>query len=296
MVPCIKGASSLDFKGFHSYYEELITKTRENKLTADDFQGTNITLTNPGGLGTIASVPRLMTGPGHDHRLRLARLPGRVGARPGGEDQGARRLQGDDDDLDLRPPGHPGSRVRARSCAGSKSCCRARTTSTSRSRPTSAWTPARSPRPTPPRPRPPPLGAGRRGSERAGEAGHRAAAGGAGRDLAAQGLPDARPPGRTARSARLRAQGRSGDPAGEPGPDSGADVADPRRDPPDRGRGRDPAGGAAANARGLLRDDGLPDRAPLLAPAADVAAGNDRDRRPSRAARRPRSGARCSTA
>ncbi|MGZ5337072.1 MAG: biotin/lipoyl-containing protein, partial [Solirubrobacterales bacterium] len=58
MVPCIKGADSLDFAGFHSYYEELITKTRENKLTADDFQGTNITLTNPGGLGTIASVPR----------------------------------------------------------------------------------------------------------------------------------------------------------------------------------------------------------------------------------------------
>ena len=52
------------FAGFHSYYEELINKTRENKLTADDFQGTNITLTNPGGLGTVASVPRLMTGQG----------------------------------------------------------------------------------------------------------------------------------------------------------------------------------------------------------------------------------------
>jgi 2-oxoglutarate decarboxylase len=64
MVPCIKGADGLDFRGFHSYYEELITKTRENKLTADDFQGTNITLTNPGGLGTVASVPRLMTGQG----------------------------------------------------------------------------------------------------------------------------------------------------------------------------------------------------------------------------------------
>ena len=52
MVPCIKGAEALDFAGFHAYYEDLITKTRENKLTADDFQGTNITLTNPGGLGT----------------------------------------------------------------------------------------------------------------------------------------------------------------------------------------------------------------------------------------------------
>ncbi len=64
MVPCIKGADQLDFAGFHSYYEELITKTRENDLTADDFQGTNISLTNPGGLGTVASVPRLMAGQG----------------------------------------------------------------------------------------------------------------------------------------------------------------------------------------------------------------------------------------
>jgi 2-oxoglutarate dehydrogenase E1 component len=64
MVPCIKGANGLDFRGFHTYYEELITKTRENSLTADDFKGTNITLTNPGGLGTVASVPRLMTGQG----------------------------------------------------------------------------------------------------------------------------------------------------------------------------------------------------------------------------------------
>ncbi len=64
MVPCIKGADGLDFASFHTYYEELITKTRENKLTADDFQGTNVTLTNPGGLGTIASVPRLLKGQG----------------------------------------------------------------------------------------------------------------------------------------------------------------------------------------------------------------------------------------
>jgi len=62
MVPAIKGADGLDFAAFHSYYEELITKTRENELTADDFQGTNISLTNPGGIGTVASVPRLMKG------------------------------------------------------------------------------------------------------------------------------------------------------------------------------------------------------------------------------------------
>ena len=64
MVPCIKGADALDFKGFHTYYEELITKTRENKLTARRLPGDQHRLTNPGGLGTIASVPRLMTGQG----------------------------------------------------------------------------------------------------------------------------------------------------------------------------------------------------------------------------------------
>jgi multifunctional 2-oxoglutarate metabolism enzyme len=62
MVPAIKGSEQLDFAGFHSHYEDLITKTRENKLTADDFLGTNISLTNPGGIGTVASVPRLLAG------------------------------------------------------------------------------------------------------------------------------------------------------------------------------------------------------------------------------------------
>jgi 2-oxoglutarate dehydrogenase E1 component len=62
MVPAIKGADGLDFAGFHSSYEELIAKTRENKLSPDDFQGTNISLTNPGGIGTVASVPRLLSG------------------------------------------------------------------------------------------------------------------------------------------------------------------------------------------------------------------------------------------
>jgi 2-oxoglutarate dehydrogenase E1 component len=64
MVPCIKSADGLDFAAFHAYYEDLINKTRQNKLTADDLQRTTITLTNPGGLGTSASVPRLMAGQG----------------------------------------------------------------------------------------------------------------------------------------------------------------------------------------------------------------------------------------
>ena len=111
MVPCIKGADALDFAGFHSYYEDLITKTRENKLTADDFQGTNITLTNPGGPRDRGVGPAPADGPGDDRRHRLDRLPGRVGPRARRQDQGARDLEGHDDDLDLRPPHHPGRGV-----------------------------------------------------------------------------------------------------------------------------------------------------------------------------------------
>jgi len=62
MVPTIKGSQDLDFQSFHTAFEDLIAKTRENKLTADDFTGTNISLTNPGGIGTVASVPRLLSG------------------------------------------------------------------------------------------------------------------------------------------------------------------------------------------------------------------------------------------
>ncbi len=49
---------------FLDAYDALVEKARTNTLTADDLVGANITLTNPGGLGTIASVPRLMTGQG----------------------------------------------------------------------------------------------------------------------------------------------------------------------------------------------------------------------------------------
>ena len=60
VVPVIKGADAMDFAGFHARYEELVEKARGNKLSPDDFVGATITLTNPGTLGTTASVPRLM--------------------------------------------------------------------------------------------------------------------------------------------------------------------------------------------------------------------------------------------
>ena len=64
VVPVIKRADHLDFAAFRATYEALVAKARDNKLVADDLQGASFTLTNPGGIGTVASVPRLMGGQG----------------------------------------------------------------------------------------------------------------------------------------------------------------------------------------------------------------------------------------
>ncbi|MBV8116483.1 MAG: 2-oxo acid dehydrogenase subunit E2, partial [Candidatus Eremiobacteraeota bacterium] len=64
VVPVIKDAGALDFAEFRAKYEELVAKARDNKLVADDLQGASFTLTNPGGIGTVASLPRLMAGQG----------------------------------------------------------------------------------------------------------------------------------------------------------------------------------------------------------------------------------------
>jgi len=64
VVPVIKHAETMDFAGFHAAYEALVEKARSNRLMPDDFSGGTIQLTNPGTLGTVASVPRLMKGQG----------------------------------------------------------------------------------------------------------------------------------------------------------------------------------------------------------------------------------------
>ncbi|MFF2488352.1 multifunctional oxoglutarate decarboxylase/oxoglutarate dehydrogenase thiamine pyrophosphate-binding subunit/dihydrolipoyllysine-residue succinyltransferase subunit [Microbacterium sp. NPDC058062] len=64
LVPSIKRAEQLTFNEYLTTYEDLVTRARGNKLTAADFQGTTISLTNPGGIGTVHSVPRLMKGQG----------------------------------------------------------------------------------------------------------------------------------------------------------------------------------------------------------------------------------------
>ena len=64
VVPVIRHAETMDFAAFHAAYEGLVEKARTNKLMPDDFVGATMSLTNPGGLGTVASVPRLMAGQG----------------------------------------------------------------------------------------------------------------------------------------------------------------------------------------------------------------------------------------
>src|SRR5438046_6516364 len=64
VVPVIKHADGMDFATFHATYESLVEKARGNKLLPDVFAGATITLTNPGTIGTVASVPRLMKGQG----------------------------------------------------------------------------------------------------------------------------------------------------------------------------------------------------------------------------------------
>ena len=64
VVPVIHDASTLNFESFVAAYDEAVFGARDNKLTPDAYQGAQITLTNPGGIGTVASVPRLMPGQG----------------------------------------------------------------------------------------------------------------------------------------------------------------------------------------------------------------------------------------
>ena len=64
LVPNIKRADTLTFSQYLEAYEDLVSRARDNKLTPADFEGTTFSLTNPGGIGTVHSVPRLMQGQG----------------------------------------------------------------------------------------------------------------------------------------------------------------------------------------------------------------------------------------
>jgi multifunctional 2-oxoglutarate metabolism enzyme len=62
LVPNIKNANKLSFAEFLTAYDDVIKRARDGKLQVPDFQGTSVSLTNPGTIGTVASIPRLMEG------------------------------------------------------------------------------------------------------------------------------------------------------------------------------------------------------------------------------------------
>ena len=64
LVPVIRDADTMDFREFLLAYEELVRKVHNATFGADDFVGATCSLTNPGTLGTVQSVPRLMPGQG----------------------------------------------------------------------------------------------------------------------------------------------------------------------------------------------------------------------------------------
>ena len=64
VVPVVRNADTMDFRTFWASFDEIIRKVQSNKLTVDDFAGATLTLTNPGTIGTVQSVPRLMKGQG----------------------------------------------------------------------------------------------------------------------------------------------------------------------------------------------------------------------------------------
>jgi 2-oxoglutarate decarboxylase len=64
VVAAIKGCETMPFGQFIAGYEDIVRRARDGKLTAEDFSGVTISLTNPGTIGTVHSVPRLMRGQG----------------------------------------------------------------------------------------------------------------------------------------------------------------------------------------------------------------------------------------
>ncbi len=62
LVPNIKAANRLSFSQFLTAYDDVVKRARDGKLQIPDFHGTTISLTNPGTIGTVASIPRLMEG------------------------------------------------------------------------------------------------------------------------------------------------------------------------------------------------------------------------------------------
>ncbi|HEU5250433.1 MAG TPA: 2-oxo acid dehydrogenase subunit E2, partial [Thermoanaerobaculia bacterium] len=64
LVPNVRGVEKMNFREFAAAVDDVVSRARTGKLQVSDFEGTTVSLTNPGTLGTTASVPRLMPGQG----------------------------------------------------------------------------------------------------------------------------------------------------------------------------------------------------------------------------------------
>ena len=272
MVPVIRDAGRKNFAGFKAAFDELIEKARTNTLTADDLTGANISLTNPGGIGTIASVPRLMVGQG------TIVATGSIAYPPGlqniGDMIGAEKVMTMTSTYDHRViQGAESGRflqvVEAYLQGDQRLLRRRLRLAGRRARPAARAAGAG-------------RGGGRRPRCRAGRPARRGrdrrahAAGRAGGHLAAEGPPHPRPPRGAPGPAGHRARGRSGARADDRRPLPRGHGQDPGQDPAHaRARG-DPGRRAAAPARDLLRHDRLRDRAHRQPPPAHVAAREDR--------------------
>ena len=112
VVAGIKGCESMRFAQFVTAYEDIVRRARDGKLTAEDFAGVTISLTNPGhhrhrALGAAADGR-----PGRHHRRRRDGIPRRVPGCQRGAHRRVGHRQADHPDLDLRPPHHPGRGIR----------------------------------------------------------------------------------------------------------------------------------------------------------------------------------------
>jgi 2-oxoglutarate dehydrogenase E1 component len=82
VVPVVRDADTLDFAAFHRAYEAVVEKARAGTLALPEMSGATLTLTNPGGIGTVASVPRLMQGQGAIIAAGAIDFPSGLGSVP----------------------------------------------------------------------------------------------------------------------------------------------------------------------------------------------------------------------
>ena len=94
----------MDFRQFWQAYEDIVRRARRNELTMDDYAGTTISLTNPGGIGTVHSMPRLMPGQGTIIGVGAMEYPAPFAGMSDDDAGRAGRQQDHHADLHLRPP------------------------------------------------------------------------------------------------------------------------------------------------------------------------------------------------